>query len=348
MHTTARTRTAARVAAFAALALLTATAAAAAALSGPPKLKRLRVLDQIRLGDLGAGITYADGAIWVQTVARNELIRIDPKMNRITGRLKLPDATSGDAEDVAPPPAYGAGSLWLVGGSDGTNEASTVTRVNLNPLSVTKKIKVNEPFYVGFGFGSVWVIQFYPYRWSKIAPRTNKVVKSVSAIGPTSFATGAGSVWILAHRARSLLRLDPRTDDVVATIPIRTLGSSTENVAFGFGSIWITDPLSPSVTRVDVKTNKQLVEILMPNGITNPDALTVGAGFVWLASDHDLVRVDPRTNRVTGALGVRPPRKSPPCGPDTQYNCFPGVTFGDGSVWAVDNSRHEVLRVAPT
>src|SRR5690348_8043940 len=102
MGTTTGTRTAARAAAVAALAVLGAAAAAAAALSGTPKLERLRVLDQIRLGDLGAGITYADGAVWVQTVARNELVRIDPKTRRITNRLKLPDSTSGDAEDVAP------------------------------------------------------------------------------------------------------------------------------------------------------------------------------------------------------------------------------------------------------
>jgi streptogramin lyase len=337
----------ARVAVVTALVLLGGAATAAAALSGPPRLEGLRVLDRIPLGDLGAGVTYADGAVWVQTVTRNQLVRIDPKTNRITARLKLPDPSSGDAEQVAPPPAYGAGSLWMIGGTDGVSSPSTVIRINPRRLSVAKTIKVSEPFYVGFGFGSVWVMQFYPYRWSRIDPRSNKVVESVSAIGPTSMTTGAGSVWILAHRANQLVRLNPRTGDVVAAIRIKTLGSSTENVNFGFGSIWITDPLAPSVARVDVKTNKQRVEILMPKGISNPDALTSGGGFVWLASDHDLVRVDPRTNRVTGALVVRPARKNPPCGPSTQYNCFPGVTFGDGSVWAVDNSRHEVLRVAP-
>ena len=348
MQTTTGTRTAATIALVAALALLVAAAAGEAALSRPSKVVPLHVLGHIRLRDLGAGITYADGAVWVQTVTRNELVRIDPKTNRITGRLKLPDATSGDAEDVAPPPAYGAGSLWLVGGSDGLTPSSTVTRVTLNPLSVATTIKINEPFYVGFGFGSVWVMQFYPYRWSKIDPTTNKVGKSVPSIGPTSVTTGAGSVWILAHRARSLLRLDPRTDDVVARVPVITLGGSPENVMYGFGSMWVTDPVAPSVARIDVKTNKQLVEILMPDGISNPDALTTGGGFVWLASDHDLVRVDPRTNRVTGTLRVRLPTKDGACGRGTPFNCFPGVTFGDGSVWAVDNSRHEVLRVAPT
>ena len=52
-------------------------------------------------------------------------------------------------------------------------------------------------------------------------------------------------------------------------------------------------------------------------------------------------------SRLEQALHVHPPTKNPPCGPDTDYNCFPGVTFGDGTVWAVDNTRHEVLRVAP-
>jgi hypothetical protein len=205
MQTTTGTGAAARIAVVAALAVLGTAAVGAAALSSPRKLEHLHVLARIRLGDLGAGITYADGAVWAQTVARNELVRIDPKTNRITNRLKLPDATSGDAEQVAPPPAYGAGSLWIVAaGRD---------------------------------------------------PHARRDHESRRA----------------HDRCRlRLARHGPR----------------------------------PRPGRPEVEP---------------------GHG-----------------NRARAT-----PEENPPCGPDTQYNCFPGVTFGDGSVWAVDNSRHEVLRVAP-
>jgi len=317
-------------------------AVAVASASGADRsVAQLHVQAKIALGDQGAGITFADGAVWLQTVAKNELVRIDPATNRVTDRLKLP-GLNGRAHDVNPPPAFGDHSFWLPNGA-----ADGVIRVKIHPLRVAKTIPLDAPFFAAFGYGSVWVVQFDPYKWSRIDPVTNRLSKTFPATGPTAVATGAGSVWIVAHRARKLLRIDPKTNDIVATIAIKTRGGVPENEVLAFGSVWINDPQGPSIARIDMKKNKQRLEIVLPSSVQFPGTLTSGGGSVWVGSDHDLLRINPRTNRVDGMLAVKIAKNNPECGTTTDFNCFAGVTYGAGSVWAVDNRHHQVIRVAP-
>ncbi len=90
-------------------------------------------------------------------------------------------------------------------------------------------------------------------------------------------------------------RIDATTGRVTATVRV---GAAPYDVAWGFGSAWVSNSGDGTVSRMTgsrvVKTIKVGVE---PNGLS-----AIG-GSLWV-TDHTagkLVRIDPRTNRVTGS-----------------------------------------------
>jgi streptogramin lyase len=322
------------------VAALVATARPAApATRAPARVARLRVQARIPIGQVGAGIVGAEGYVWtVSMFPTYQVIKIDPSSNRVVGRLAL--GGSGSMDDVVWI-TYDSGSLWV--SRDASGE---VDRITLDPLAVAARIKVDDPFDVAAGFGSLWVPQFSPYRWSVIDEGTNRVTKSQPATGPTAAVIDNGAVWMLAHRAQKLLRIDPSTNTVTQQISVNTGGHVPERLAAGYGSIWTTDPKSNSVARIDETTGRQLVEILLPaTPLWNPYPIATGGGSVWVGSDHGVGRINPKTNRLTGALTLTYDNKA--CGPGGANVCALGVTYANGSAWVTDVYHRQVLRIAP-
>jgi streptogramin lyase len=267
---------------------------------------------------------------------RYQVIKIDPGTNHVVGRLDL--GGGGSMDDVVWI-TYASGSLWV-----SRQLSGEVDRINLDPLSVAARVKIDDPFDVAAGFGSVWVPQFDPYQWSVIDPSTNTATKTQPATGPTSAVIDNGAVWMLAHRAKTLLRIDPATDTITKQIPVRTGGGVPERLAAGFGSIWTADPKSGSVARIDEATGKQLVEIVLPTSLWNPYPIATGGGSVWIGSDHGVGRINPRTNRLSGKLTLTYDDRN--CGPSGANVCALGVTFASGSAWVTDVYHRQVLRIA--
>ncbi|HYZ76316.1 MAG TPA: hypothetical protein VE596_02980 [Gaiellaceae bacterium] len=302
---------------------------------------RLPIQARIPIGETGVGLIAAQGAIWVVTMEKDSLLGIDPHTNRVMARLRLGPAPNDPVDLV--PPAYGDGSVWV-----SQHQASQIVRVRLHPLRVASRIDVEGAWGVAYGFGAVWVAQFDAYKWARIDPARNKVVASFPAEGPSTTAVGDGSAWILAHRANTLLRVEPKSNHVLAAIPIKTGGGVPEQVLFAYGSLWVTDPLSPSVARIDAKTNKQLVEILFRKDMVGAVPETAGAGYLWVASDHHVIRIDPKTNAFASVLTVKPDQRR--CGWQTRSgpgDCFDAVTYAYGSLWVVDVLHRQVLRLSP-
>jgi YVTN family beta-propeller protein len=166
-------------------------------------------------------------------------------------------------------------------------------------------------------------------------------------VGAHSIAVGLGGVWAAGSgdpihnfsdprpftRPR-VVRLDPRTGRVDASLRMRSV-----DLALGKGSVWF-----PSYSRgrlAVIRVNPETLRVVsaIRTG-TWPHSVAVGAGGVWVANSApffrrgSLVRIDPRTNRVSGRpvpLGRAPAR----------------IAVGAGGVWVTDALDRTVTRVDP-
>ena len=143
------------------------------------------VVARIALPDGSYNPLFAAGAVWVSCNRGNELVRVDPKTNQITGTTptgKMPRFLT-----------FGAGSVWVLNQGDGT-----VTRVDARTGRVVATIEAGIPGLGGeiaFGAGSAWATVFgYPI--TRIDARTSRVVEQWVGAGGDSIRVAQGSVWL--------------------------------------------------------------------------------------------------------------------------------------------------------
>ncbi len=189
------------------------------------------------------------------------------------------------------------------------------------------KVDVGEWSYgLAASGGSVWVGGLSLGDVVRVDPQSGKVQKRIK-VGARVFnlAVAPGAVWAVANFSSSVARIDARTGRVTATVHV---GTAPYDVEWGFGSAWVAELGRRDVSRITgtrvVKTIKVGVE---PNGLSS-----IG-GSLWV-TDHTLgklVRIDPRTNRVTGSVAL----------PGADW-----VTLADGSLW-VSEETNTVARVDP-
>ena len=146
--------------------------------------------------------------------------------------------------------------------------------------------------------GSVWVGGLGSGDVLRVDPRTGRVVGRIAA-GPRIFnlAVGGRAIWAVSNAASTLTRIDTATGKTTTT----AVGAQPYDVEWGFGSAWVANAGDGTVWRV---THGKVVKKLRIG--VEPNGLTAYRGYVW-ATDHTLgklVRIDPRTNRVTASLDV--------------------------------------------
>jgi glutamine cyclotransferase len=147
------------------------------------------------------------------------------------------------------------------------------------------------------GSGSVWVGGLGSGDVIRIDPATGKVLKRVT-VGARVFnlAAAPGVVWAVDNALSTAVRVDTRTAKVTARVPV---GFQPYDIEWGFGSAWVANAGDGTVWRI---TNGKVVKKLKVGA--EPNGLTAYRGAVWV-SDHTLgkvVRIDPRTNRITGTV----------------------------------------------
>jgi streptogramin lyase len=151
---------------------------------------------------------------------------------------------------------------------------------------------------------------------------------------PIDIAAGDGSVWVVV--ARAALRLDPASGRVTARVP-EPDGADFRHVAVGGGSAWIAD-LEGEITRVDARTAKKLAELEVGEA---PLGIAADRQAVWVTRPGEgrgeVVRIDPRTNRVAARIGLAHDAPGP-------------VAVAAGSAWVVNTTGRvfaPLLRMAP-
>jgi streptogramin lyase len=288
-------------------------------------------------------MAWGAGSVWVMTLAKTVLLRIDAKTGRVVARIQVgrepafvlhPD----EFEDAV---IFADGFIWV---RDSVNDQ--IVRVSPRSNKVIDRIPSDQPWPPAVGFGSIWIPRFEAYEVDRLDEATARIVKRFPVTGPTTIAMGAGSVWVVAHRADRLLRIDPHTNSVVATLLAKESPTGLESVLYSERSVWASDGGTNTVYRIDPKTNKTVAAITVPRG-TYGGELAGGSGYVWEMNDVGVWRIDPRSNHVSGYFTV-------PTRPDCALSlpqpgfCLADYTIGGGWLWGLSVDKQALLiRVAP-
>jgi hypothetical protein len=297
-------------------------------------------------------LAAGEGGVWALR-RQGRLLRIDPRSNRVTARIRIPRPADFYRPELVP----GAGALW-VGAGDHT------LRVDAGTGRVAGSVRTLD--VQAATADGLWSCtpprQGRPGRLVSVDPRTRAHTARVRLPHcPAALAAEPGAVWALDDSGRRLLRV-PATGGPVTTIslPVATFDvlpdepGSAAQVAVGEGAVWVLagEVETPTrlgarvgvgVVRVDPRTAQVTAVTLLDSFDTAWLALAVGAGGVWVGGAQHLGRVpslvvdriDPRSGRLVGAF--------------TLATTTEGLLVaGHGSLWFARLGGGELLRLDPS
>jgi len=149
---------------------------------------------------------------------------------------------------------------------------------------------------------------------------------------PNDVVVAGGRAWVTSYGEGRLstIALDSAEVGELALADQR----GTASIAAGYGSLWLANAVRQQVTRIRLSSMKADPPIALPPG--RVVAISVGARGVWVGSRgalnvNNVVRIDPRTNRVVKLLSL---------GQGVQ-----DLSAGEGGVWVVERNRQFVTRI---
>lgn len=147
--------------------------------------------------------------------------------------------------------------------------------------------------------GSLWVGGLTQGDVLRVDTRSGKVLRRVNAgLRIFNLASAPGAVWAVSNLTSTVVRIDTRTGRRSATVRV---GYAPYDVAWGFGSAWVSNASGGTVSRI---TGTKVVKTIRVGA--EPNGLAAIGSSVWV-TDHTkgkLLRLDPRTNRVTGSVSL--------------------------------------------
>jgi streptogramin lyase len=265
-------------------------------------------------------VVRADAAgVWVQR--DREVVRVDPRTNRVVARLPMGPPGS----DLG---AVGGGSLWLTQVAQGT-----VTRMDPSTGRTVATIRVpgaQAPLGidVAVGAGVVWVAYDLGTLGgtilARIDPATDTVAATVKlADSEVALAVSGRAVLVLTRGVATsgvAYQIDAATGRVVARIQACRGGNAA---AFGAGAFWITCD-EGQLLRVDPVAHRLAATVALGGAAGSAGRVVTDERAVWVTNLEDtLFRVDPYTNTILGSLPVT--------GPGGGY--ITDLAVGPGAVW---------------
>jgi DNA-binding beta-propeller fold protein YncE len=319
------------------VALVVATAAAGAAGGAERAIPSAgRVVARIPVAGAPLGLLTEPGAVWVTGHHSNFVYRIDPSTDRIAAKVDVIGAWSaqpgrllgvggkviaasysGRRVAVVDParnrvvrtfstpfeiccwPAYGAGSLWLLGySSPSAANPDRLMRVDLATGRTSRTKALPNAQGLVYGAGSVWASS--NGNVVRIDPGTMRATARVRVDGiPLAF--GFGSVWVLTDDVvtgvSNVIRIDGRTNRILATVRLPGEGSTLTAARSG---VWVTQGPGDSPGRflwkLDPGSNTVVEKVLLGPPSALDDVAVAADGSIWVTEfDRDLViRIDAR------------------------------------------------------
>jgi virginiamycin B lyase len=291
---------------------------------------------QIEVGHGGGPLVFGAGSLWVGAWRDRQVVRVDPRSNRVVARFPAGGRNPADL-------AVGAGTIWVV-----HPDTDEVVRLDPGTGRVVARIKLGQlpfqvapgdrrflPSLVAVGAGAGWVATGRG-AVARIDLASNRVVAVIKLLpaSPAGIAVAGGSVWVAAG-GDGVARIEAATNRLLGTI---RLDLYAERVAVGGGAIWVggptTDPIvemAGAVARIDAATGR--VRAVVPTGL--PVGLAAAAGAVLVT--------EPDT--VGGALECIDPERLP--AGMTLQPALGELAVGGGAVWVADRRGLLVYRLDP-
>jgi DNA-binding SARP family transcriptional activator/ABC-type transport system substrate-binding protein/streptogramin lyase len=204
----------------------------------------------IGLGVEPSGIAFGAGSLWVTGRHSPILFRIDPSVNEIVDRFRLP--MKGVITDLTGDVAIGAGSVWV--GHGAYNPGAWVERLDPDTGQVQKRFSIlaGDVDHLAFGAGALWVASAPSGELRKIDPRTNNIVLT-RRLQPELCCTavGGGYVWAATNPGGDVWKLTSE-GTLLHTIE---LSSAVAQLTYAQGALWATLGGRGDVVRIDPTTS---------------------------------------------------------------------------------------------
>ncbi len=252
-----------------------------------------RVTGVIGLPWVPGGIATGGGSVWVPQDFGSELVRIDARTGKISGRFDLGKRGGANTGGVA----YGDGTLWLA-------QDRGVARLDPRTVRVVHRFHAPARLLV-FADGAVWAATPGDGRVTKIDPVENRIAARTKLHGWLSdLAVGGGSVWTSILPDGVVFRL---SEDDLGVQSVLAAGTDPERISFGGGHLWIANTAARSVSLLDQVSGarQRLVATAGPTLAQYHDGLVwTSAAPAPAAARTDRRRGDPRLD--TDRHGGRP------------------------------------------
>jgi serine/threonine-protein kinase len=219
-------------------------------------------------------------------------------------------------------------SIWVA-----NSDANTVSKIDVatgragDPISVGQK-----PYFLAVDDTSVFVSNGNAGTVTVLDASSGNRIGDDIAVGPgpRGIASNGSAVWVATMGDDSVSRIVGGT--VVKKIKV---GDNPAQLAFGGAALWVTNKDSGTVTRIAIGGGNDFKSKTIDVG-KEPFGIAFGEGYVWvtLSGEDKVVRLDPKTGKVTGA--PIPVPKQPV-----------GVAVGGGSVWVTANDGNSLTRIDP-
>ena len=205
-------------------------------------------------------VAAGGGLIWVREAQRlgTEVLGIDAASGRIRRRFDIGGSSIGIA--------FGAGSLWLVGGGD-------VIRVDPHTGRTLRHFAANADL-LAYGDAALWIASSAGDVW-KLDPVADTIVahaKLHPVIG--DLAVGDGSVWVSILGEDKVYQL---SEDDLGVQQAAPAGPDPVRITAGGGAVWVANKLASAVSRLGQEPGAELSQ-----ADSEPTALQVHDGVVWV------------------------------------------------------------------
>jgi DNA-binding beta-propeller fold protein YncE len=294
------------------------------------------VAARLEVGHGGGPLMFGAGGLWVGAWRDREVVRIDPRSNRVAARFPAGGPSPAGL-------AVDAGTIWVV-----HPDPDEVVRLDPTTGRVVARIKLGLlpfqfapgdrrflPSLVAVGAGAGWVGTSRG-AVARIDPASNRVVAVIKlpSEGLAGIAVAGRIVWV-AQGSHGMARIDAATNRLLRTVRPDV---QADRVAADGGTIWVGGPsMDPSletagaVVRIDAATGR--VREIVPSGL--PTGLAAGVGAVWITE----------RDAAGGVLECIQPGSSP--SGMAGLPALGELAVGGGAIWAADRPGSLVYRLDP-
>jgi YVTN family beta-propeller protein len=295
--------------------------------AGGANPKRSHVLGTpIDVPGMPVGIGVGEGGVWTSLRDKDEVVRVNPNTQRVTGTADVGSMPNGLTAKL--------GKIWVTNAGDGT-----VSPVDPNNLKVGRPITVGtDPRAIGFAAGSLWVANAGSNNVYRIEKDGTVSATIGVGAGPRGVAAGPGGVWISNGDDSTISIISPKTNTLTDTVQLPA-GADPKGSAIAAGEFWVANEGNDTVTPIDLNTH--VAGTAIPVG-KEPRDVSVGGDNLYVSNGGS-----------GSATEITPASASPTHKPLTDtFHLGKGsapenASSGLGQVWVADGGTDTVVPLTP-